>query len=149
MNDKQLQIVNFEQAKRLKAAGFNREVLHYYTLATFIDKKKYPDEIRLFSGGKPQNHNSENVITNFDEIISAPTVALALKWFRNVKEIHNGIRYDFESEDGVRIDKWGYRYEYTKWIGSGNGISNGGFHNTYEAAESSLLDELLTLIETQ
>jgi len=134
--DNQLQLVSFEQAKRLKEAGFDWECQYYYV-------KGDEEDVRL------TYHQNFNGIVDSSEPKSAPTVALALKWFRDVKNIHSGISYDFEITNGLYIDKWGYRYSYTKWVNKQNGISNSVFSGTYESSESALLDVLLNLIENK
>jgi len=117
MNENQLQLVTFEQAKRLKNFGFDWEcnAKYEYELIT--------DNIDLF------NYNSQFWT------YSAPTVALALKWFRDVHV----------EKISILIDKlFNYSGEYfdgkDEWIGT---VS----FKIYEEAESALLDELLTTYE--
>ena len=128
MNSQELQLVNYEQAKRLKELGFDWNVSNYYNA-------KYEIEKVLECVNFNDNFYSE---TRRFERFSAPTVALALKWFRDVKEVFNGVCYS-PFMDGKR------RY-------------NGIFTNedrettsfdTYESAESALLDELLTILEKE
>jgi len=65
---------------------------------------------------------------------TTPTVALALKWMRDVKGIRMGIK-TFESwYSGEYLD---YFREYTERTDS------------YELAESALLDKLLTVLEKE
>lgn len=124
MNTEQqlLQLVTFEQAKQLKEAGFDWGLDIFYT--------KYGDlENDKFFGIK--NWNDSIVFNRF----SAPTVALALKWFRDVKGI--------SSSEGVRCNlkyEWEYFFK-NRWRSS---VYNE--YDTYEDAESALLDELLTLV---
>jgi polygalacturonase len=125
MNNNQLQLVTFEQAKRLKEAGFDWENISYYST------KKRNAGLTYYSG-LPINHNS----SRFDEdaTVCAPAVALALKWCRDVKW-------------------WGYEVRQStigasEWTAHIMGMEfNLGWFDTYEAAESALLDELLKLIE--
>jgi len=121
MNSQQLQLVNFEQAKRLKQLGFDWETTKYF----------------LNSGTVSTYFNIRLVNWNNHRRISAPSVALAIKWFRDVKKLPNCI----------------------DWIGGGEYV--GGYLHPiygwcnflvmtgYEAAESALLDELLTIIEKE
>ena len=132
MNTKQLQLVTFEQAKKLKALGFDLEVVHNY----------YPDG-ELHTASEMDNYNNEDwVISNTKEnVISAPAVALALKWFRDEKKLKNAVclcRWSNTTDGSVRdvyqpSIRGKLRFEY----------------DTYEAAESALLDELLTVFEEE
>ena len=65
---------------------------------------------------------------------TTPTVALALKWMRDVKGMKGFVSYD------VRSRLWFYSIAYTDLAPS---------FETYELAESALLDELLTLLENE
>lgn len=135
MNNNTLALVTYEQAKRLKAAGFD-----------------WPTEIGLQSESEPfdnalssvYNHNGNRYFGDPNGCCcSAPTVALALKWMRDVK----GVLYDMEYSGGVRA----YPPEWCAYIG-GDGVDEitiTGWRNSYEAAESALLDELLNLIENE
>jgi hypothetical protein len=118
MNTHQLQLVSFEQAKRLKKLGFdwNPEYMYDYYL------------------------NEPRIITiddfyNPEYVISAPSVALALKWMRDKK----GFSYS--------IVKDKLPLEYSIHLLNG---THGRFHiEGYEAAENYLLDELLTILEKE
>jgi len=119
MNDKQLQLVTFEQAKRLKALGFDWETYNFYDklqdnllclnpLICFID-----------------NHNKDK------KKYSAPTVALALKWFRDVKNIDSGVeRISHKDKRGWYLISKGFE-NYTD------------IFEDYESVESELLNELV------
>jgi hypothetical protein len=128
MNKEQkLQLVTFEQAKKLKEAGFDWHSIYFYLWNENISKQ----------GIVSMNYNS-----SFDErgnpYYSAPTASLALKWFRDVKGVTASIvRYN---DDGV-----------IKWVGSYNEpkLKYTDMFDTYELAESELLDELLALIESK
>ena len=126
MNEKQLQLVNFEQANRLDRSGFDWECDRAYHLATH--EAEY---VQL------RNYNSH---TGKLLAISAPTVACALKWCRDVKFI----TYEIEV---CRVGTYTCRYVNTRdEFVNANG---GKVYNNYEAAESALLDELLNLIEKE
>jgi hypothetical protein len=115
---KELQLVTFEQAKRLKAAGFDWETIHLY----------FEDGSLNFTIND-ENHNND------DFAFSAPTVPLALKWFRDVQG------FDYSIIKG----RLPFEYSYTLLNGGQGKLHIKG----YEAAESSLLYELLTLIEKE
>ena len=119
MKEKELQIVSFEQAKRLAEIGFD-----------WKSEKKY--------GRLSHRYNYDIMpigqfsVPSCKVEYSAPTVSLALKWFRDVKGkfgyVLNTCRYNF--------------YYYTE----GGGVNA---YKTYELAESALLDELINLIEEE
>ena len=122
MNNTQLQLVTYEQAVRLKELGFDWEVKQYYRDG--IKDYTYPE----FMG------YSNEAINDF----SAPTAALALKWMRDVKGIFGSI--DFDNHKDIRKYYYFYQFEETE---------TSDFYGHYEAAESALLDELLTLLENE
>ena len=121
MNDYQLQIVSFYQAKKLKELGFNWKVINYY---------EYDCE-------NPENFNKKvryGQYGNFNKLLgaySAPTIALALKWFRDVKKVICNVQFGMSTET----------YFGAFWFND-NPLITDDF-DTYEAAESALLDELL------
>ena len=131
MKDNQLQICSFEQAQRLKAAGFDWEVSTTWYIHPDVSKCPYIiyDNNRL----------DWNKYTKYE--LSAPTTALALKWMRDVKK-----RDGFVS---VSLGKYHYSYFLGGWHGSWDEYHTVGFDDTYEAAESALLDELLNVLETE
>ena len=113
----QLQLVNFEQAKRIKEVGFDWETdNHYYDLSG--THRKIIHSTKMF------------------EFISAPTVALALKWARDVKEIPCSVciatKYPDDDFDAYYISP----------------SDSSDYFETYELAESELLNEILTILET-
>ncbi len=74
-------------------------------------------------------------------VCSSPTVALALKWFRDVKGIISFVEpYSFI----VSILNYQCSYVFRSNLGRKNYIEDKSFE-TYEQAESALLDELLML----
>jgi hypothetical protein len=116
METKQLQLVALEQAKRLKALGFDWKCDRYY----FEDDQGTSSYIL--------NHN------RYDDFYSAPTVALALKWIRDEKTNLFEVTHTDAGE-------WYYRKRIAQWSEASECI-----FDTYEAAESALLDELLTIL---
>ena len=108
MQETALALVSLAQAKKLKELGFDWEVLEYYEHDNLIH---YNDE----------EINWNDSIRKY-EVYSAPLVALALKWFRDVKYIrHNACAFEI--------------YKYTNE------------YSTYEEAESKLLDALLEYVD--
>ena len=119
MYSDQLQLVNFEQAKRLKDVGFDWGCNHLFS----------KDGVLLPCNGLC-NHNQYNVG------FSSPAVALVLKWFRDVKDVANDVYYS----------NGGWVYSFSS--GYSNFVSHNDAHKIpiYEVAESALLDELLNFI---
>jgi hypothetical protein len=124
-NKNQLQLVNFEQAKRLKEAGFDWDVNRCFNITSH-------NCVSVIYG----NYNGAHYPTNnVLEHLSAPTVALALKWFRDVKG-KTGV-YVYPNRNGTKD----YYTKSTDWLKK-DAIK----FVDYEAAKSALLDELLNLI---
>ena len=121
MNKNQLQLVNFEQAKRLKDLGFDWEKDLLFRPP--FDNPKLGNWSRFLDPEK-------------EDCVFAPTVALALMWCRDEKGINEVGIIPHNSELGMH-----YYYIIQ--------IDNSEFYSTYPAAEFALLDELLTLIEKQ
>jgi hypothetical protein len=122
----QLQIVSFEQAKSLKKAGFDWKVSGYYSIET--------DLCNQIKAGEYYTGMSINTC-NCGFCASAPTVALALKWFRDEKETNSCVL-----PIGIPVRYYQFRVQGNLWSGN---------FKTYEEAESVLLDELLRLLEDE
>jgi hypothetical protein len=133
MNNTQLQLVTFEQANKLDSVGFDWPTRLRYDYCY----EKFTTETTT-----DRNHNDRHKWTNKDKQgCSAPTVALALKWMRDVKGIACAV--NVRNEIRVFSNKSTYVPNFIK-----RGITTGGkAFDTYEAAERALLDELLKLIE--
>jgi hypothetical protein len=153
--NKELQLVTFEQAQLLKEVGFDWWVHDY----CFYSKNS--KEIKLVKNlYKNYNGRSE---TEFCIIYSAPTVAFALKWCRDVHLIHGFIEFsnadfDDEKDEYCLFDyKWGYstlKDSMYYWSGEWVKTKNGGRrvalkYDTYEAAESALLTEILNILKNK
>jgi hypothetical protein len=124
--EKQLQLVNKEQAKKLREAGFNWDTYNYNYSAENIDHLETSNYLANWNSGKL--------------FISVPTVALALQWFRVVKGIQNGVIF-FESKNRILY--------YGKYQNTGLGITEKVTQSfdAYPPTESALLDELLEKIK--
>ena len=122
----ELQICSYEQAKRLKELGFDWIC---YT-------GHYSPSDEGVSGRRPiwpHKQGFYDVNSAEDSNISAPSVALGLKWLRDVKA---EIFYIFIAYD--------QRYYYRRHRGLG--VWKGSEpYNTFEEAESALLTELLKI----
>ena len=124
MENTQLHLVTFEQAARLKAAGFDWDSMDYYRRGGALARcGRCPD--RIDGAGCSQLCQEMQ-----NGLVPAPSVPLALKWVRDVRKLHFGIR-SYYAEPGHLV--WNY-----------DAILAGppcGF-DTYEAAEAALLDSL-------
>jgi len=131
MTTKELQITSYEQAVSLNDVGFDWDCFHAYRIR----------DNELGKAGELVDYQGN--IGNPD-YTTAPTVALALKWFREVQNIKNGVQILGNYKGLVYIGNYAKDGEETQFIG----YTNSGFL-TYEEAESALLDELLELIKTE
>ena len=116
---KELQIVSFEQAQRLKAAGFDWLLKEFYN-PRGIFETEYTQSKKNWNKGI---------------YISAPTTALALKWMRDVKNVQNGVMY-YETIDGRELHYYGRHQTVPLY-------RNTKSFDTHEEAESALLDGIL------
>ena len=121
MDNSQLQLVTNEQALRLKKMKFDWKCIMVYN-----DDRMHKSYC--------SNHNK----WDDTDLASAPTVARALKWFRDCVKIVNHVSYangyyGAYKQCGDSVETWGET----------------DVSESYEAAESALLDELLTFIEKQ
>ena len=123
MNEKRLQSVTYEQAKRLKRLGFNYET----------DDYTFPNYDYICTGQKYRDWN----YPQNGECISVPTVALTLKFIRDKKGLYglidrNPAHWYFcicNMVDGIVV------------------VESYDLYNDYEDVENALLDELITLLE--
>ena len=134
----ELQIVNLEQAKRLKQAGFDWDCFDAFRLVDNEFGKA--NELVPYQGSN-----------KLSDYASAPTVALALKWIReNYKKLNLYFYIYAEKEHyGYFINK-GVEDYYSEMKKNQDGefeSNKDGRFKTYDTAESILLDKLLTLIE--
>jgi len=145
MNTQELPLVTFEQAKRLKQLGFDWEIFEFYA------ENGNGNHWKNAKYDMPKNWNIMHDYKSYDIFYSAPTVALALKWFRDINGIatfispkwifQSGFRYKFEYYDKNN-------FEHSSIQGWESLQSKEDF-NIYESAESALLDELLTILEKE
>lgn len=136
--------VTVEQAKALKRLGFDWECDGLYAKAD-----EDSDEIELLPCRELDNYNRENWATIY--CFSAPPLHLAAKWLREVKGIAiNVIAHDNEwlrfkyswnetymqncREKGKQWEEWSIVKHY-------------GAHDTYEAALSEGITQILKLLE--
>jgi hypothetical protein len=120
MNKTELQLVSFEQAKRLKTLGFCWETDHYFH--ENISEKVI---LRALYGEKYHYCESHCFI---------PSIALALQWIRDERDIPCGVTV------GMRKKIFASYYYKGKLVKLSN-------FDSFENAESALLDELLRILE--
>ena len=141
---KQLQIVTYEQAMRLEAVGFNFKVPSFYIRGEFFEKTLY--QIRGFKNWKGWHcWEATQGIRH-----SAPTVALALKWCRDVMGVI-GICKPVSTFKN-KFSAWVYItivYSSDMRILANKWENDGCTYDKYEEAESVMLDEILSLLEQQ
>lgn len=125
----QLQIVTLNQAIILKELGFDWEVDRYYALVT--DYHYQWEKGRIYRN---------SCVNNVPEVASCPTVALALKWFRDAKNIRTEIR-----ESRSFTNKYICSYRTEDGLFFSTGLGDGKVIPTYDDAECELLNGLLTL----
>lgn len=136
-SERQLQLVNFEQAQRLKALGFNWEVNAYYVAAAAT-----PFDEPLFATGMGLDDWGRNNFNVDKSICSAPTIALALKWIREAKFITSFIE--------AKNDDVFYWHFYWYVDISDRGLEKMdclGNANSYEDAEFALLNRIMAYLE--
>ena len=134
MNDRQLPIVNFAQAVVLKELGFDLECNAWYY--SFEDTSKLENGELVESHLK--NHNDCEKDCYGGVKVSAPTVALALKWLRDVKGITHSIGFTWNGIKGK--NDWCFVFR-------GKMDENG--YDTYESAESALLDAVIASMDVE
>ena len=137
MQDKTLQLVSFEQAQKLKKLGFDWECCKFYYLedtATEI----LPTITGIWNLFK--NSDFENPTS-----VSAPTVSLALKWFRDERGWFGNINVLEDMDNKIR---WFYDIKkVADFVGTDKNLRS--FFNTYDEAETALLDVLIEIAEKE
>jgi len=116
--------VTFEQAKKLKELGFDRETYQFFY------NSGVKSSIQLLS-----NHNQH------DNVISISSVSEALDWIREEKEIPCAVTLYIDN-DNTFFYIGEYRIE-------GNKMFETGPYDTHPLAESALLDAVLTFLENK
>jgi hypothetical protein len=131
METKQLQLVAFKQSERLKKLGFDWEVTAYYN-----------EDGELFQQTTFEDYNSDKYYDGKAftiDLISAPAVALVLKWLRDKGEI-SYVAFDWQ------LKKF---YYVLKRRCLDFACVSDSVYETYEEAESAMLDEMLNVLEEE
>lgn len=134
--------VTYEQAKILKEIGFDWECNHYYldTHKTFHDKGYFAD---WNIDGYGVEIINERVVKDFRA--SAPTLAQAQKWMREVKGMHLWVESEPNEFHGEIMYVF-YILDENRWLYPS--ISGERCHNTYEEALSEAINKAIDLLRT-
>ena len=126
----ELQLVTYEQAQILKKLCFDWTSMYYYN--------NYGDLMRNYGLA---NHNS-NKLNSFINSFSAPSAALALKWCRDEKGLVSSVNQVQMLGKSSSKYTFSHNNQYGCYFGENT-------YDTYEHAESALLDNILTFLEKQ
>jgi len=136
----ELGLVNREQADLLKKLGFDWETYYCYWVSDH-----YPNTLRSFQSRCVHenffgDYKHLDNFNNNEDFVSVPTVALALKWCRDVKGVVGTIEFSFDFT-------FYYSVKLLNYVpGKGEASKLGGGFTNYEQAESGLLDEVLDIL---
>ena len=142
-------IVTFDQAKRLKEFGYNRECLYWYNENGVKEcpieqgYMEYYYEVDCFLNDWNAKKISRDLYGSYPPIesCSAPTLFEALDWIREEKEIACGVGLNVNSDNRFLGN---YIYEY---VIDNNRVKGCSGFDTHPLAESALLDAVLTYLE--
>ena len=144
---KELQLVSFEQAQRLKAAGFSWDCETFYQDGS-IDNCHNMINYNTNEGYDEDRKEDYSYFGEDDGVCSAPTTALALKWMRDVHYLFGEVKIGNEPRGLFFFEVFSKYGEFL--CGSYlEGDDFSGHYDTYEEAESALLDELLNVLKTK
>jgi hypothetical protein len=124
MENEKLQLVTFKQAKKLNEIGYN--------WGTYAPSYWY----------KKTGELSDSPFYPFDIYYTALSVALALKWFNDVKKIPNGTGGVIDAYEPLPHPYYWTEYYWGKYWIKGDEITLKHFQ-TRDMAEEALLDKLL------
>lgn len=132
--------VSYEQAKTLKELGFNWACIGFY------NHYKIPCiEHNICYEGKiiKENYNDDFIANTYNVLCSAPTLAQAQKWLREVKQIEVNSTYDLICGEG-----WFFYHNDLEHV-SFSGIDKMGdtLYASYEQALSAGIDKALELLK--
>ena len=128
----QLDLVSLEQAKKLKKLGFDWKVHNLINI--------HPDGKLFYHFVKGVYNNFEVKCDNEDYLIfAAPSIALALKWFRDVKGIFSVVLIETNTNPVFYYGCFYIIKDECMLFEKG--------YSTPEKAESALLDALIEYVE--
>lgn len=128
------EIVSLEQAKLLKDLGFDWNCTYLFS------KMDFEKEYKLYPSVFPENHNAAK-FNNID-IISAPSIMMALKWLREIKNFHLYTNLSVESSEYESI------YEvHIQQIDNGVDIwmHDNDYHSKKYKTYEEAMDDILTI----
>jgi hypothetical protein len=121
MNEKQLQLCSFEQAKALKELGFNWEVSNHWNI-----------KLNKMFICTPDNSNDS------EYFYSCPTVALALKYMRDVKGVVCDVCYGENENENIKYYARIYHPDFLSKE-----------YDTYPQGAFALLDEIIKHLKSE
>ena len=130
-------LVTFEQAKKLKELGYDKDVVRYYKDDGFVWRHTSSDnECRFSVDDLGCNSNGD------DGKYSAPSTSEALEWFREAKGVPCSVMLFSFFDDSIRYTGR-YRIDvYGGWVERETEY----YYDTHSEAESALLDALIEYI---
>jgi len=155
MENNQLPLANFEQARKLKAARFDWPTM-YFAIEDDDAKTIFyaPTTTNpIFHIAEPRDWNNEGApgASGKGRYISVPTIALTFQWAR--------VKHNLSCEIWRTASGWMWAICKSNGISGGTGVSHldnydnrpgtndGGAFDDFDACASDVLDELLTLIK--
>jgi hypothetical protein len=144
MENIKLQLVNYQQAEKLKKLGFDIRCWNYYDIHD--TNSVYPSNL-----GYCFDHNStfiEDGKEHDRKTLSAPETALAIRWIRDTKEIDCAVHINYKYNN-YEFDRDDIQTELicNGYFGTIVNIGDTDVFETYEKAESALLDKLIEYLE--
>ena len=128
------EFVNYNQALKLKALGFDESCFGYYSKGVL--------SIEIIKSGKIFT-NEDSIYFDKDSSCLAPTFSQAFRWFREKYNIYAIILPSY-ADDKVVKDRFFYE------IANGRKLNQElNYHNTYEEAELACLDKLIEVVESK
>jgi len=127
----QLPLTTLDQSKALRDCGFDWPC-HQYFVWYHSKPEVKEDE------GSLENHN------RWDNLISRPTIALALQWMRQTHGIHGWVQPEEGHNDESDLKK--LTTIFFAYGGPVNNLDFIGDYEKWEEAEAALLTELLKII---
>jgi len=129
--NKQLEIVSFFQAAQLKKIGFNWECPYYY---------------HIDSGMRCEFQSQYYDYNSTENLLSAPTIALALKWFRQIpnQNLHSTSAYECRFMFGIDYELTGVIQDNHTFKSAR--VCSRGNCSDHNDAEYMMLDKLIDIL---
>lgn len=130
----ELQFVTFEQAQALYELGFPQETEELYAVCDYCCDDS-DDYITYNKGDLIEGYCGRFAAK---DVISAPSLELAAKWFREEKLIHI-----FITHLNADTNWWEYNIETI----NGNFVEHGKMYKSYDEALSAGIDSIIKLLK--